>query len=63
MAQENSSHVAICNECKGNVYIRVSKDSFSKVRQCKHCNSEELCHKKPNKMMKCGVFYLVTKDD
>jgi|TARA_B110000977_G_scaffold12512_1_gene15927 DnaJ-class molecular chaperone len=40
MAQENSSHVAICNECKGNGYIRVSKDSFSKVRQCKHCNSE-----------------------
>lgn len=40
MAQENSSHVAICDKCKGNGFIRISKDSFSKVKQCKHCNSE-----------------------
>jgi len=30
---------------------------------CNHCDSYETCHKKPNKMIKCGVFYLVTKDD
>jgi DnaJ-class molecular chaperone len=40
MAQENSSHVAICDKCKGNGFIGISKDSFSKVKQCKHCNSE-----------------------
>ena len=40
MDQENSSHIAICNECKGNGFIRISKDSFSKVKQCKHCGSE-----------------------
>jgi|TARA_R110000787_G_scaffold200694_1_gene311701 DnaJ-class molecular chaperone len=40
MAHENSSHVAICIECKGNGFIRISKDSFSEVKQCKHCDSE-----------------------
>ena len=40
MDQENRPHVAICNECNGNGYIKVSKDSFSKVKQCKHCDSE-----------------------
>jgi len=30
---------------------------------CKRCDSSDLCHKKPHKMVKCGVFYLVTEDD
>ena len=25
---------------KGNGFIRISKDSFSEVKQCKHCDSE-----------------------
>lgn len=30
---------------------------------CNHCETSKNCHKKPNKMVKCGIFHLVTKDD
>lgn len=30
---------------------------------CKTCDNGRMCHKKPSKMVKCGIFYLVTKND
>lgn len=28
---------------------------------CRNCDKQEMCHKKPSKMVKCGIFYLVDK--
>jgi DnaJ-class molecular chaperone len=40
MAQENSSHVAICNHCNGNGYLRESNGSYTEVHQCPTCKSQ-----------------------
>ena len=40
MAQKNSSHVAICNHCNGNGYLRESNGSYTEVHQCPTCKSQ-----------------------
>jgi DnaJ-class molecular chaperone len=37
---ERPVHKIICDNCKGNGYIRISTSSYTEVVQCKKCNSQ-----------------------
>jgi hypothetical protein len=41
------------------MYEKLVREFREKI--CTHCESNDKCQKKPNKMAKCGVLYLVSK--
>jgi len=43
-------HKAICPDCKGNGFIRISVPSYDEVKQCQTCKSQgEIDVKEPTK--------------